>query len=176
MLRVSKALKDVFAELAKPGRKVTSREEWHIDAALVVDDTHYQINTYERISYSTGPTEWVIDGFRVTGDPITGKRFPIHFDKNFPLGDYIKKILTCHGQPNRIIISYKHVAPVIMTYTEMIKKWADRDELEITCRNDFEKLEHDTSNDEEHEDSCWRGDYTYSRFMRHIQMSLCPTC
>jgi hypothetical protein len=175
MLRLSKTLKDAFTEMAKPGRKVSSREEWFPDVVLVVDETHYQINRYERISYTGGgPAEWIIEGFRCVGDIMTATKHPIRFDKQFTLGDYLRKILMCHGQPNRVIISYKHISPVILTYTELIKKWADRDELEITCRTDFEKLEHDDSNNEEHEDSCWRGDYTYSRFIRHIQCALLP--
>jgi len=173
MLRLSQALKDAYVELAKPGKKVLQREIWTPEIALVVDDTHYQINRYERVSYLGGAhTEWIVDGFRCVGDIMTAPKHPIHFN-NQVLGDYIKKILLTHGQPNRVIISSRHISPNIMTYTEMIKKWADRDELEITCRNEYLKNTEEEGS-EEHEDSHWRGDYTYGRFIRHIQDSLLP--
>ena len=175
MLKLSKALKDAYVEVNKPGKKVATREIWNPEIALVVDDTHYQINRYERVGYvGGGPAEWIIDGFRCVGDIMTAPKHPIHFS-NQVLGEYIRKILLTHGQPNRIIISSKHISPVIKNYTEMIKMWADRDELEICCRISFMK-ENEEEGNEEHEDCHWRGDYTYGRFIRHIQDSILPPC
>jgi hypothetical protein len=174
MLRLSKILKDAFTEMAKPGRKLVSRQEYTPDICLIVDDTHYQINKYEIVNYNVGKADYIIEGFRCNGCPLSAPRIPIAFDKNMGLGDYLRKILLCHNQPNRIIISYRHIAPVIVTYSEMLKKWAERDELEITLRNEFVKLENSFCDDEEHDDACWRGDYTYERFMRHIVTALTP--